>query len=375
MRVGLIHWAIPPTTGGVESHVVDLATALAALGCQVTVLTGELTPDALQNVDIHPISLLNLGMLREAKVSLRELVSRLTAMLESVINERRLQVIHGHNLHHFVAAPALALDALWHAGQFSLHHTFHETWPDVLSSSPVYRHWNGNYAVSQFVQKQCVCHLKFEPQLRPLGIDVTRFHTQRPCMSNSESFVILHPARLLPWKGVHVSVDMLARLRSRAIPARLIITDTQRIVDWNDELDSYRKRIIKKIRSHKLQDVIEFRSVPYCDIVQLYEEVDVVVYPTVGEEPYGLVPLEAMSMRRPIIASRSGGLPETIVDGVTGFLIERGDSAALAECVERLFSDRQFAQQLGEAGRRHVVSKFNGHDYAAQLLEQYAASI
>jgi glycosyltransferase involved in cell wall biosynthesis len=44
-------------------------------------------------------------------------------------------------------------------------------------------------------------------------------------------------------------------------------------------------------------------------------------YQTVGEEPYGLVPLEAMSCGRPIVASRSGGIPETVVDGVTGFTV------------------------------------------------------
>jgi glycosyltransferase involved in cell wall biosynthesis len=374
LRVGLVHWAMPPTTGGVESHVADLALALAKLGCAVTVLTGEPAPAPLRGVEVSHIPLLNLDLLRDIRSVAGDLEAALKQVLGEVIAARGFQVVHGHNLHHFFAAPALTLDELRQELGFRLHHTFHETWPDVLHRHPVYRRWDGNYAVSRFVQNECVRQIGFRPQLRPLGVDTERFRAHRPPMTEREVPVILHPARVLPWKGVHVSVDMLAQLRRRGIAARLIITDTQRIIDWDEELISYRKQILKRLRSQGVADGVEFHSVPYGDMHLLYEEADVVVYPTVGEEPYGLVPLEAMSMSRPVVGSRSGGITETIVEGETGFLVERGDSTALADCVERLLRDPELSRHMGQAGRRHVVANFDGREYAARLVECYLSS-
>lgn len=373
LRIALVHWAMPPTTGGVESHVADLALALAELGCAVTVLTGEQAPASLRGVEVRHIPLLSLELLRDRSSVPEDLQRALRQVLGEVIVAGGIQVVHGHNLHHFFSGPALALDELRQELGFRLHHTFHETWPDVLHQRRVYRRWDGNYAGSRFVQNKCARQIGFRPHLRPLGVDVERFRPHRPPMMEREAFRILHPARVLPWKGVHVSVDMLAQLRRRGIIARLVITDTQRIIDWDDELISYRNQILERLRSQGLTDLVEFRSVAYADIHHLYEEADVVVYPTVGEEPYGLVPLEAMSMERPVVASRSGGITETIVDGVTGFLVKPGDPAALAERVERLLRDREFSRRMGQAGRRHVIDNFNGREYAAWLLHQYVS--
>jgi glycosyltransferase involved in cell wall biosynthesis len=103
----------------------------------------------------------------------------------------------------------------------------------------------------------------------------------------------------------------------------------------------------------------------------LYEEADVVVYPTVAAEPFGLVPLEAMSARRPVVASRCGGIPETVVPGETGWLVEPGDVAGLTDRVEQVLGDRNLARRMGEAGRRHVVAQFDLGRYIERLLESY----
>lgn len=362
---------MPPTTGGVESHIADLALALTELGCSVTVITGEPVPALLPGVEVIHLPLLNLDLLKNLRLTPRELEAVIERNLGEAIAARRFDVVHGHNLHHFFAEPALALDNLRRKLGFRLYHTFHETWPDVLHRDPVYRQWDGNYAVSCFVQNECARLIGFKPKLLLLGVDTERFRSNRPPMVEHDVLVILHPARILPWKGVHVSVDMLARLHRRRILARLIITDTQRIVDWNEELVSYRKQIFEMLRSLQVEDMVEFRSVPYCDMHRLYEEADVVVYPTIGEEPYGLVPLEAMSMGRPVVGSRSGGITETILDGETGFLVERGDSVALADCVERLLRNPELSRRMGQIGRQRIVAHFNGREHAAKLLDHY----
>ena len=371
MRVLQIHWALPPTTGGVESHVADLSVGLAARDCEVTVLTGEPSPAALPGVTVLRTNGLDLNRLRDARARGDGYEDAVLHEIEHVVRCVEPDVVHGHNLHHFVAAPALVIDKLAGRYGFRVHHTFHETWPDVLHDSPVYRRWAGNYAVSRFVRDECAARIGFAPELRPLGVDTASFTTRRRALSGGETPVILHPARLLPWKGVHVSVRMMQMLAERGVTARLVLTDTARIADWDHELASYRASIVELIRRLDLVDRVELRPASYRDMPALYEASDVVVYPTVAAEPYGLVPLEAMSACRPLVASRCGGIPETVVDGLTGHLVPPEDVDALASSVAGLLADPDLARAMGEAGRRHVTASFDLQHYVDAMLRDY----
>jgi glycosyltransferase involved in cell wall biosynthesis len=364
--VVLAHWSFPPTTGGVESHLADLAGALARAGCRVTVLTGEARPSVGPGYRVVTTPLLNLAEIQRAGG--RDATPALAAFLHAFLTEVRPDVVHGHNLHHFWSGPAAVLGRLSREFGFALHHTFHETWPDVLHRDPPYREWAGNYAVSEFVRQGCARWLGFAPELRPLGVDVARF---TPAPRADRRLTILHPARLLPWKGVRLSVEMLARLRSGGVEARLILTDTQTIVDWDRQLSAYRAEILAAIEDAGLGDAVELRPVTYAEMPALYRAADVVIYPTIGDEPYGLVPLEAMSSGRPIVASRSGGMTETIVDGTTGFIVSRGDVTELTERVTQLLKAPAGRRRMGQAGRRHVVARFGLSAYVDRLLRRY----
>ncbi len=372
VAVALVHWTFAPTTGGVESHLADLARLLAAAGSEVTVVTGEPTPTVTGDYHIVTTPLLDLQYVRA--IPLGESADYMAALrreLRSMIADRRVEVVHGHNLHHFRPEPALVLDELRVSVGIKVHHTFHETWPDILADCPVYRAWSGAYAVSRFVQRQCHDRLGIEPRLLPLGVDLDRFQPVSPSRGRAAPAVVLHPARLLPWKGVHVSLAMLRRLLDEGLEVLMVITDTQRIADWNQQLVTYRRYLDQLIEANRLRRHVKLRSATYAEMPALYQEASVVVYPTVGEEPYGLVPLEAMASARPIVASRSGGIPETVVDGVTGFVVPPGDVEALADRVGRLLRDPALAQAFGVAGRWHVQRHFDARAYADLLLRLY----
>jgi glycosyltransferase involved in cell wall biosynthesis len=373
LRIAQVHWTAHPTTGGVESHLYDVSGQLAALGAHVAVVTGEPAPEPLSGVEIVTVPELDLRAVRD-RLELRglEAIRLYERVLGEVLRMRRPHVVHGHNLHHFSPAPALALDRLRTSLGFRLFQTFHETWPDVLADSPVYAGWDGTFAVSQHVLTECRSMLGFEPELLRLCVDVGRFR-EAP-LQTAPRVRILHPARVLPWKGVHLTVEMLGLLAAHGIDAELTITDTQRIADWKRELEGYRREVTELAQTLGLLDRIRFRTASFADMPTLYATSDIVVYPTVGEEPYGLVPLEAMSSGRPIVASRSGGIVETVVDGVTGFLVDRGDVRALAERVERLARDPSLRARMGAAGRRRVEQVFDARDYVAALVERYTAS-
>jgi glycosyltransferase involved in cell wall biosynthesis len=373
LRVAQVHWTAHPTTGGVESHLHDVSRQLAASGASVAIITGEPAPEPVEGVEIVVVPELDLRAVRD-RPDLRGLdsVRLYERALGEVLRMRRPHVVHGHNLHHFSPAPALALDGLRTSLGFRLFQTFHETWPDVLADSPVYAGWDGTFAVSQHVLTECRSLLGFEPELLRLCVDVARFREMAP--RAAPRVQILHPARVLPWKGVHLTVEMMGMLAARGIDAELTITDTQRIADWKRELEGYRRDVTELARTLGLLDRIRFTTASFADMPTLYAASDIVVYPTVGEEPYGLVPLEAMSSGRPIVASRSGGIVETVVDGVTGFLVDRGDVEGLTERVERLARDPSLRARMGAAGRRHVEEVFDARNYVAALLERYTSS-
>jgi glycosyltransferase involved in cell wall biosynthesis len=165
---------------------------------------------------------------------------------------------------------------------------------------------------------------------------------------------------------------MLRALLDKGLSAHLLLTDTQRIADWDQQLQGYRKKVLMLVSDLQLQNHVTFERTSLTDMPILYNRADVVVYPTIGDEPYGLVPLEAMSCARPIVGSQSGGIVETIVDGVTGFLVEPGDVDGLAERVAMLLHDTALATRFGEAGRRHVEQSFSAKKYVAAIIERYS---
>ena len=68
---------------------------------------------------------------------------------------------------------------------------------------------------------------------------------------------------------------------------------------------------------------------------------------------------EAMAMKKPIISTRVGGIPEMIYDEETGFLADEGDEQTWKNCIELLLNDKELAEKLGNNARKLLLEKFN----------------
>ena len=108
--------------------------------------------------------------------------------------------------------------------------------------------------------------------------------------------------------------------------------------------------------------------VPVPDLIQLYSHAAVFACPSVYE-PFGIINLEAMACEAAVVASRVGGIPEVVEDGVTGLLVPPGEPAALARALRALLEDPARARALGLAGRRRVEEHF-GWDAIAALTHR-----
>jgi alpha-maltose-1-phosphate synthase len=112
------------------------------------------------------------------------------------------------------------------------------------------------------------------------------------------------------------------------------------------------------------------------DLIDLHSHAAVFVCPSIYE-PFGLVILEAMACETPVVASRVGGIPEIVVEGETGYLVDfdpadvEGFTSALADRMEKLLSDPTMAAGMGKAGRERALLHFGWPAIASKTVELY----
>jgi glycosyltransferase involved in cell wall biosynthesis len=114
-----------------------------------------------------------------------------------------------------------------------------------------------------------------------------------------------------------------------------------------------RKQLELAVRRRGLASVVRFLGQRH-DIPELISLSSVVMLPSLAES-FGFAALEAMSLSRPVVAARTGGIPEVVDDGRTGLLVPPGDAAGLAAALSRILKDREWAAALGEEGRRRAT--------------------
>ena len=103
------------------------------------------------------------------------------------------------------------------------------------------------------------------------------------------------------------------------------------------------------------------RSVGWCsqaDLPRHYRAADLCLVPTIAQDGLSITSVEAMAAGIPVVASRIGGLPYTVSDGLTGLLFEPGDPADLARQIARLLDDPDLRRRMGLAGRRRFEDEF-----------------
>jgi starch synthase len=110
---------------------------------------------------------------------------------------------------------------------------------------------------------------------------------------------------------------------------------------------------------------------PRPELVQLLTHATVFAIPSLYE-PLGIVNLEAMACATAVVGSRTGGIPEVVVDGVTGLLVPPDDPGQLAEALNALLRDPERAQVMGQEGRKRAVAEFGWPAIAAQTAALYA---
>lgn len=199
---------------------------------------------------------------------------------------------------------------------------------------------------------------------------------------------VLFVGRLCPEKGVHVLLAAMSEvLRSHPRASLSLVgpldlspkdfVDPHRRDPMFDGLawyysnpGAYYDLICREVSALGGHALLHGR-VPNAQLGSHYARAGIFVFPSLWHEPFGIPVIEAMAAGLPVVATRGGALPEVVVDGETGILVERGDTEGLAAAIGKLLSDPQLRGRMGAAGRERVQRLFTWDRTVVRLEELY----
>jgi phosphatidyl-myo-inositol dimannoside synthase len=206
------------------------------------------------------------------------------------------------------------------------------------------------------------------------GCDVERFQPREVTMTFRQQIlgeqwnkrVILTIGNLVERKG-H---DMVIRALPRVLQA---VPDVVYLIAGDGRHRAQLERIALDMGVQK--NVIFAGQAPDDLLPQIYALADVFIMPSrmrrefCDVEGFGMVFLEASACRKPVIAGRCGGIPDAVVDGVTGLLVDPSNSEDIAKSMIRILLSPGLAEQFGEQGRERVLREFTWDRFAGRLRE------
>lgn len=371
MKVGICCY---PTYGGSGAVATELGLRLADAGHEVHFvsyarparLTGFHPRVVFHRVEVTPYPLFKYPPYDLA----------LASLLRDVAESRALDILHVHYAIPHAVSAVLARDMLG-TRLPRIVTTLHGTDITIVGADRAYfrptlygiERSDAVTAVSQWLRQETLRF--FRPQrtveVVPNSVDVERFRpregsTLRDAVACPGEAVLSHVSNVRPVKRVADVVRIFAGVAARR-PARLLFAgegpDLQRAHE-----EAARCGIADRVHFLGEQE----------DVERVYGASDVFLLPS-EQESFGLAALEALASGVPVIGCRSGGLPEVVRDGETGFLVEVGEvDAAVAQC-ERLLGDRELRRRFGAAAREDAVQRFAKADVVARYVDVYERAL
>jgi len=383
LRVMMLTWEFPPRIiGGISPHVYYLSRSLAKNGVKVYVVTCDF-PDApshemLDGVEVYRVDsyknpspdfaswvyLMNMNMQREAASLVKDLGG--------------VDIFHAHDwlvanagigLKHVFRRPLLATV---HSTEYGRRNGIHSDYERMIHETEAwltYEAWKviccSNYMVS---------HVKWvfglpEDKLVmiPNGVDAKEYEKSdtdlnqfRRRFALPEEKIVLFVGRLVYEKGIHVLIN--------AVPKVLEKVNAKFVIVGNGYMQQSLSEHIRNIGlAHKVMftgfvDDKTLRNLQKC--------ADVSVVPSLFE-PFGIVALEAMAAKSPVVVSDTGGLSEIVEHEVTGIKVYPNNPDSLAWGITRVLLDESLANKLRENAYRKVVETFNWEKISQQTKTVY----
>jgi phosphatidylinositol alpha-1,6-mannosyltransferase len=345
MKIALITMDFPPSIGGVQIYLYEIAIRLAKY-YDLTVVTPVSAPDSADEPfrrhllsTAHPIEFLSaLRAIRPDRILIGHIHPRLLLPAAMVAWGRYLAIAHGDDY--------LAMQNHWH--------TLLSNW--LLRASKLL------ISTSKFNADR-LASLGFSVhRIIPLGADPTLFSPAAGTTKHPPA--LLTVSRLVTRKGLDLVIEILPTL----------LADHPNLNYYIVGEGPDKTRLQNLSEKYEVSRAVHFLGpIPHQDLPEIYQLADIFVMP-VREEPerasiegFGIVYLEASASGLPVVAGKSGGTTDAVRDGETGFLIPPDDRQALLDTLQRLLKQPDLRRRMGLAGRRFVEEQMNWDRVAEQM--------
>ncbi len=379
MKILMFSWEYPPkNVGGLAQHVYYLSKAMAQRGHDVYVITcGEPESPVIENVEgvkVHRVSSyaisapdfrtwilhLNLSMFEYA-----------TTLLNSIGG---VDIVHAHDWLVAYAGRAvkhafkIPLVATIHATEYGRNHGLHNDNQRYISDVEwwlTYEAWRV-ICCSNYMEQELRNFFQLpgdKLRIIPNGVDPDDFVAPRQ-MHEPRGKKIFFIGRLVREKGVQVLLEAAPRILASH-------PDTEFVIAGKGPYEEYLKAI-----AYGMGLAAKVHFVGYVDDKgrnKYYQEATLAVFPSLYE-PFGIVALEAMATRTPVVVGDTGGLREIVEHGVDGMKCYPGNAQSLADNILAILNDHPLAERLKKAGYEKVVNKYSWGAIAKQT-EQVCAEI
>jgi glycogen(starch) synthase len=380
-------WEFPPRViGGISPHVFYLSKALAKNGMKVHVVTcdfpGAPAHETIDGVEVYRIDsyknpspdfatwvyLMNLNMQKEAAA----IAARL---------EEKVDVFHAHDwlvatagigLKHVFRKPLLVTMHSTEIGRRDGIHTSTERMIAETEAWLTYEAWKV-ICCSQYM----VSHVKWAFGLPddklvmvPNGVNVQVYEdvrkqdlaSFRSAFALPEEKLVLFVGRLVYEKGAHVLINSIPRVLEK-VNAKFVIVGSGYMKDQLSNI----------VRSMGLEHKVLFTGfIDEVSLLKLQCCADVSVVPSLFE-PFGIVALEAMAAKSPVVVSDTGGLGEIVDHDVTGVKVYPNNTESLAWGVTKVLLDEKYRNSLRENAYKKIQEKYDWEKIAQQTSRIYEA--
>lgn len=330
--------------GGVETGVIDLSKYLVKQGHKVVVVSngGKLVKELESlgarhyQLPVHKKSFFN--------------IFKMIFKLEEVINKEEIEIVHARS-----RVPAwIAFFAARKSGRVFITtcHGYYKKHPFsyvmgwgknvICPSNVIARHMIEDFSIP---------HERV--RLIPRSVDLERFQFIDPVKKRTEEFNVGIIGRFTPIKGHLYFIKAMAKLY-RSVPKLKIWI----VGDAPLSKQNYKEQIQVLIRRLGLWHCTQFLGTQR-NIPEIMTNLDLLVLPTITQEAFGRVIIEAQASGVPVIAAKVGGIVDIIEDNNTGLLVPPGDDLSIAQAALKIFKDKNLAGNLAQAAFKNVQKKYN----------------
>ena len=203
----------------------------------------------------------------------------------------------------------------------------------------------------------------FQP---PAPGDASRATSRAALGASSLDILVMFAGRLVGWKGIEFAIRALQQPALAALPQVKLA-----LVGDGAEAAAFRE-LAQRLGVE--ERVLFLGRKPHTEIARLYQAADIGLFPSIGDESFGITIAEAMAAGLPVVASHVGGIPEVVGnEGTAGMLVPPGDATAIATAIAALAGDAARRLALGQAARERIERLFTWRQAAQRLLDALPA--